>query len=153
MLFKSGRIFRFFLVPLLNERSMFFVHRIKNWWTSRQRELFSYWDGSRTRRADPMRIAVAIEKVCPRYMELLRVAVDDVDKAPIGQFRDDARTAKIEAIRTLTDTSYTVFGLEPLSDAKGVTDAEAIGILTAFFLMMEDLAQEAQLFTVSPAVE
>lgn len=129
---------------------MFFMRRIRSWWIARNRDIFVYWDGVNRRRGDPIKIGSRLEQFLPNYLELLRAAVKDLTKVPVGPMRDDAAKMKTTAILSLVEAARKVFDLLPLSDFTGVTDGEAMGILTQYFVFMERLAEEAKLFTASP---
>lgn len=125
---------------------MFFLGSIRSWWVSRKRDLFVYWDGTKTRRADPLRISGLLDKHCPNYLELLQAAVHDTKKDPVGPIRDEAVKKKLEAAASLAQAAFRIFDVKPLTDTEGVTDGEALGILTMYFVFMERLAEDAKLF-------
>lgn len=123
--------------------------RIRVWWASRGRALFRYYDGARWRRADPLAVVAALERELPKYRELLTVAGTDPMKAPMGAIRDEALAARKGAVTDLAAGARRVFALPPLTDTAGLTDVECAGVLTAFFLYMEELATAAQVFPTS----
>lgn len=129
---------------------MFYLSALRDWWVTRQRDLFVYWDGTRRRRADPIRAAKAIEQACPDYRDKLLESVQDLAKVPVGPLRNDARERKSRAAEALVAASRQAFGLKPLTDADGVTDGEAVRVLVEFFSYMEGLANDAQVFPNSP---
>ncbi len=128
---------------------MFFLSTLRDWLFRRRRDVFTYWDGSKWRRGDPIRIGTKLDEVCPTYIELLRDVVHDVSKDPVGPFRDEAVKAKGTAARMLATAALKVFDLKPLTDTDGLTDGEALGVLTEFFVFMEGVAAEAKVFTTS----
>ncbi len=131
---------------------MLWLGRIRKWWTNRSRLLFSYWDGTTWHRADPMRIASALETVCPDYLELLTEIGQNPQDTPVGSLRDELLARQKASALKLIAAAYKVFNLKPLTDTEGVSDGEAMGALTRFFVFMEDLADSAQVFGSSPDV-
>lgn len=129
---------------------MFFLGRMRAWWVAKQRDLFVFWDGRKWRRGDPVRIGTRLEETCPTYLEILSAVVTDVSTVPIGTLRNDAIKAKSAGAKVLAETALKIFDLKPLSDTEGVTDGEALGVLTQYFVFMERLARDANLFTGSP---
>jgi len=125
---------------------MLFIGRVSQWLRNRHRNLFLFWDGTRTRRADPLLIGTRLEEECPKYLDLLDTIGKNVTAVPPGPVRDDLLNQQKDAARKLAAAASKVFGLAPLDDTKGVTGAEAIGVLTKYFLFMEELATAAELF-------
>lgn len=132
---------------------MLFLHRIRRYFRERSRNIFHFHDGSKQRRGDPIMIGTKLEEVCPDYIELLEMIGKDATKAPVGAVRDDLITQKREASVKLAEASRQAFGVKPLTDTEGLTQAECIHLLTDYFLFMERLARDAELFPDSPDVE
>lgn len=125
---------------------MLFLGRIAHWFRDRHRNIFLFWDGTRWRRADPLAVGTRLEEVCPDYLALLETIAGQATSAPPGALRDDLLSQQKGAAKKLASAAQQVFGLTPLDDTKGVTGAEAIGVLTRYFLFMEELAAAAELF-------
>lgn len=132
---------------------MFFLSRLRRWWTDRQRNIFYYRDGTRTRRADPVRVGTRLEALLPDYVDLLTVLRTRPETIPAGPMREEARAQQRDAVQRLVNAAREVFELAPLSESAGVTDAEAVATITAYYLFMEQLAGEAELFPDSPGQE
>ena len=67
---------------------MFFLTSLRRWWRDRGRNIFSYYDGIKTRYADPVAIGTALERECPHYQELLDVIDKKTADVPPGPVRD-----------------------------------------------------------------
>lgn len=131
---------------------MFFLNRIRRWLSDRQRQIFYYRDGSGWRRGDPVCIGTHLERICPDYQGQLLILRQQIGEIPAGPMRDDALAQQKAAVEKLVTAARAVFGLQPLTQTDGVTDAEAVATLTAYFLFMEQLAGEAELFRDSPGL-
>ncbi len=129
---------------------MFFIQRIRKYFIDRSRNIFSYYDGSNWRRADPLLVGIKLEELCPEYLDLLELIGKDPTKAPVGSVRDDLVLQQKEAAKKIADISRQVFNVKPLSDTDGLTGPEAIGVLTNYFVFMERVAEDAKLFQDSP---
>lgn len=129
---------------------MLYLGRLARWWRDRSRAIFVYYDGSRRRRADPVAVGAALEEAEPEYISLLAEINQPPAALPPGPVRDELAARQRAAAARLVAMARRAFGLPPLSDADGVTDGEALGVLTQYFLFMEDLADEARPFATSP---
>lgn len=129
---------------------MLFMSRLSRWWRDAGRHIFHFHDGVRWRRLDPMTVGVRLEQLCPEYPDRLALIGKNPSTVPVGPTRDDLKARQMEAAQELVTAARAVFDLKPLSDDGGVTSGEAIGVLTQYFLFMEDLATEASVFTDSP---
>ena len=129
---------------------MLFFGRIAKYFRNRARDIFTYHDGERWRRADPLVIGMQLEEKCPDYQDLLDLIAKDAKNAPVGAVRDDLMKKKKDAAIRLDAVAREVFNLKPLTDTDGVTGGEAVGILTRYFIFMARLAEAAELFTESP---
>ena len=129
---------------------MLFLGRIASYFRNRNRNIFTYHDGDKWHRADPLVLGIRLEEICPDYQEMLDLIAKDPTNAPVGAVRDDLLKQKKEAALKLDAVARELFKLKPLTDTDGVTGGEAVGILTQYFLFMNALAQEASLFTESP---
>lgn len=130
---------------------MLFLNRLSRWWRDAGRNIFRYHDGTRRRRADPAAVGQRLETECPQYVELLEILTRADREAPPGPLRDELLAQRREASEKLADVAYKVFDLKPLDDHGGVTKAEAVAVLTSYFVFMENLARDSQLFRTSPA--
>lgn len=131
---------------------MFFMGRIARWWYNRRRAIFHYRDDTGPRRADPIVVGMDLERECPEYLDLLLTLQMNPTESPPGPVRDSVIGQRRDAGRKLADVSRKIFGLNPLSDTGGVTDGEAVAVLSEYFMFMESLARAAQLFPDSPGV-
>lgn len=131
---------------------MFFLGRIAKYYRDRARSIFHYYDGTKWQRADPVVIGTKLDEVCPKYLDLLATVQMKPSDAPPGPVRDSVVTQRRDAALKLADAARTVFGLVPLSGRVGVTTAECVDVIADYFMFMEGLATEAQLFPVSPGV-
>lgn len=133
---------------------MFFVRTIGRWFRDRARNLFHYHDGSGWRRGDPVLLGTRLEAVCPDYQSLLDTLATDPNKTPPGPLRDAVIGQRKDAAVKLASVAREVFRLAPLCETGpgGVSEAEAIGVIASFFLFMQRLAEDAELFRDSPGV-
>ena len=129
---------------------MLFLGRLARWWGDRSRAIFVYHDGARRRRADPVAVGAALEAAEPEYLALLAEVNQPPAALPPGPVRAELAARQRAAAARLVAMARKAFGLAQLSDAGGVTDGEALGVLTNYFLFMEDLADEARPFATSP---
>lgn len=94
----------------------------------RSRDIFRYWDGTRERGADPIKI--------------LRALIGD-EKFNAEVHPDLALAGDIEAMAVTMDATRKVFGLSEYSDAdgrdSGLTDGETLELLNRFGEYMESL--------------
>lgn len=129
---------------------MFFIETVRNWLRERSRTIFRYYDGKSHRRVDPIRIASAIERECPKYaehLESLRINLKEIPPGPLMQETvAQQKASRDELIRA----ARVVFGMTELTDGGGATDAEAVVVLGEFLRFMEQLAEDAELFRDSP---
>ena len=77
-------------------------------------------------------------------------------KSQLNATRGDSRRLlqqQKEAVLRLAEVSRKIFELAPLTkEGDGVTDGEAIAIVTRYFLFMEEVARDSQLFQNSQSV-
>lgn len=128
---------------------MFFWSRLTGYLRNRGRLLFRYHDGARWRRADPLRAGLDLERAEPDYAALLAAVHEEPSKVPAGPVREALQKDQNAAGRRLIAAARKVFGLPELTDAAGLGDGEAMGVLIAYFLFMEGLADAAS-FTSRP---
>jgi len=119
------------------------------WPRDRSRLIFSFHDGTRTRRADPLAAGGALERECPKYAELLELAVDDAPTVP-GPAADDVARQKGEAIAELVRATRAAFGVRPLDEEGGLTEAETLNLFREFLVFLARLADAAGPFDNSP---
>ena len=134
---------------------MFFIGTVRAWLREASRKIFQYHDGLQWKRADPIWIGGRLETVCPEYQDLLELLRSDLNEVPVGPLREDVIRQKKEASLKLATAARNIFGLYPLSETGkgGVTDGEAISVLTQYFVFMEEIARETELFRASSGVE
>jgi hypothetical protein len=132
---------------------MLFFGTVAAWARNRGRNIFRYYDGTRWVRADPVVIGNRIEEFLPKYVDLLDLLRKDAAAAPVGPVRTDLVRQQREAMKAIAKGARDVFDLPELGKIRGgVTDPEAIAILTRYHLYMERLAHEAELFMRSESV-
>lgn len=130
---------------------MFFLSRLSAWWRARGRAIFRVRADGRVRHYDPVVVGTALERIAPDYQDLLQSLTEDQAKLPPGPVRAALADQQRTAAQKLATAARAVFALPPLDDTGGgVTDGEAVGVLTAYFLYMERLARAAELFRDSP---
>lgn len=101
---------------------------LRNWVTKRQRQLFSYYDGSGWRLIDPYAVWVAL-----RSDEELVLDVD----IPAMDRGDDESTAKV--IRAV----HRAFGTRPFDGKRGITVREARELLLRFVVYLNELKKNS----------
>ena len=125
---------------------MFFFNRLRRWAYNQQRLIFKFWDGDRVRYADPVLVGAALEAAEPEYADLLVTVTRDLSMLPAA-VADDARQKRDRAVERLAAAACKALGVKPLApDGTGVTQAEAVNLVTDYFLYMEELARDARLF-------
>lgn len=134
---------------------MFFLTRIRRWWRDRARAIFSYHDGVRTRYADPVEIGTALELALPNYQSLLDTLASKTADLPPGPLRAEMQTQQHDAIKKLAAAARTVFALPKLDSATGwgATESQAVQVVMQYFVFMEGLARDAELFREWPLRE
>lgn len=130
---------------------MFFLDRLFGRRRDRRRGVFRYSDGARERRADVVAVGRRLEKECPDFAALLDAVRQDPKALPLGPLRDNAARELTAATYRLAAVARAVFELPPVHDAGGVTEGEALGVLTKYILFMEDLATSASFTSTAPA--
>lgn len=130
---------------------MFFWSRLRGYFSNRARNIYTFREGDKQRRVDPVVIGNRLKNECPEYLDLLTTLARKIIDAPVGPVRSDLLRQKEEAAIKLAEVAMKVFDLKPLDDTTGVTGAEAVDVLTGYFLFMEELAREASPFGSSPA--
>ena len=130
---------------------MLFIGRIRNWLYQQQREIFHYHDGTKWRRADPVKIGRHLEQLEPNYLKLFQVVSKDSKDVMPGPLAEELKKQKMEAADRLAKISYELFGLKPLGDVDGVMEGEALSVMVQYFAFMSELAAAAQVFPTSPA--
>ncbi len=137
---------------------MLFFGRMKRFFRERARNIFSYFDGEKWCRADPLMIGIKLEEVCPDLQDKLDLIAKDANEAPVGPVRSDLKMRQYTALFELEKISRTVFGLKPRPDDLSVklpdgvlSVAEAVGVLGKFWSFMHQLAEDAEVFRASLA--
>ena len=121
-------------------------------WSGRAtaRDIFTYHDGTRERRADPLVIGRKLEDACPDYRELLaELNSPPGTPVPPGAVAQSLRDQEKDATAKLLAATRAAFGVRPLDDDGGLSEAETLGLLVAFFAFMGELAQRARPFSTS----
>jgi len=132
---------------------MFYIGTIKKWFMERGRNIFRVYHSGCWKYYDPVVVGTALEAVEPEYQELLFTISKKVSSMPPGAIRDDFFSKQKEAVLRLAEVSRKIFELAPLTkEGDGVTDGEAIAIVTRYFLFMEEVARDSQLFQNSQSV-
>jgi hypothetical protein len=110
------------------------------WWRNQRRRIFRYWDGTRTRAADPLELQARLF-AHPKY-DSSKVRILDKDDS-FGQ------AAYADTLKAVRDT----FGIKPLSDANGLsgmTEEETWDLFTSFCEYLEALKKNT---ATSPTLE
>ncbi len=126
---------------------MQFLRRL--WSRDQSRHVFTYHDGTRQRRADPLAAVAALEATDPKFAEHLAEldAKEKPDVAlPPGVVADEVQAGRKEAVAKLLEATRAAFGLKPLDDTGGLTEAETMGVLAAFIFWMAKAAEDARPF-------
>lgn len=132
---------------------MFFIGRIRRWYRDLGRRIFRFWDGAKFRYLDPVAVGTQLEKEYPNYQELLISLGRRASDAPPGPLREEITIQQRSAIKKLASLSRTVFAIKPVDEnGDGLTDGESVNVITQYFLFMEQLARESQLFQNSQSV-
>lgn len=97
------------------------------------RGIFVVWDGTKSRRLDPLVCLRTIGRECPEYEQHLRTLAEAVPESAVA---DEAKAQRDRATVELVAAARAAFGLKPLDDAGGLTDAEALGAFAAFLRFM-----------------
>lgn len=121
-----------------------------NWFGFRgprsRRFIFTYRDGTRSRRADP----VAVDRVLKRELGTdWYDVVRRLGKPPAGLVGEQADAALVEWETSrvkVVNTVCTAFGVHPLTDKDGLTEAELYGLLDGYIRFCSDLVELARPF-------
>jgi hypothetical protein len=123
-------------------------------WSRDQRLLFSFHDGDRTRWADPIATAAAIEERVPDWAAKCGLIRDDLSTVPAGPMRDDQQRQQKDARKELLAVTRDVFGLAPFTDRGGVKqglpEAETVALLHRFLAWFFAAAEDARPFSTWP---
>jgi hypothetical protein len=130
--------------------------RLARWWRDRQRAVFSFHDGARWRRIDPMAAGREIEDTLgDDWPKLLKLLVAERPYCPpeldTAALRADWARMKQDAARKLSGVACKAFGVQPLGDAGGLTEGERIELVAKFFHWLADRREEARPFPTSPS--
>lgn len=126
---------------------MFFIGAVRRWARDRGRNIFRFRDGGRWRHADPVAVSARLEEAEPGYQDVLFTLSKKPGEIPPGPVRDDLTAKQRDAAKRLAAAARKTFDLKPLDDAGGgTTDGEAVGVLAAYLVFMEKLADDARLF-------
>lgn len=119
---------------------------LKSWFTGRVRAdlyrpkdrlIYSYWDGSKIVRADPM---VLYQKLMERGPEL---SIDIKVAASPSKGAAKAHTGTIDKIRT-------AFALKPFDGTHGLTELEVLALLDHFLEFTEGIKKNSSPISTSP---
>lgn len=134
---------------------MFFLTRLRRWWRDRGRAIFRYYDGVRTRYADPVEIGTALEQTLPDYQKLLDTLAQKTADLPPGPLRQEMQKQQHDAIKQLAAAARTVFALPKLDSTTGwgAEQSQAVHVVMSYFVFMEGLARDAELFREWPLPE
>jgi len=122
-----------------------------SWFSRRKRHIYQFFDGSRYVRRDPIQVGRALESLCPNYPELIETLTTPETEVPPGPLRDSITSQHAEAIDKLVSATRKAFGIKELGETKGgLTDAEVIGVLCGYKVMMDAMARDAGLFQTLP---
>jgi len=102
--------------------------------TDRERKIFTYWDGQRFRRADPLAVVRGLSND-PKF---------DLETTPAAADRGD-----LEAVEITCNAARSVLKIPSLEDG-GLTDAECFETLIAFFDFCAALKKNSKMPPTSP---
>lgn len=127
---------------------------LRRWWSrDHQREIFTYSDGRTQRRADPIVVGRALEEARPDYLETLNTLYSEIPAELLAKagpvVNENLRKQKEAAIATLVKAADAAFGLTPLDDSGGLTEAERLRVLVDYLVFMQRLADAARPFSTS----
>ena len=119
------------------------------------RTIFSYWDGSRWRRIDPIPASTALDAALgQRVGEVLATLttamppnVEGIDLGPLPKIIE---AKKLEAGQKLAAAACVVFNVKELSDTEGMTAAARIQLVTRFLVWLHQCAEDMRPFGNSP---
>lgn len=108
-----------------------------------KRFIFSYFDGSHIRWADPLVIGSNLERICPKYYELFQLLAEE--KSPIpGPLRIEQQKRKLEATDEIIKAVQDAFEVERFKDVSGkisgLTKTEMVALLSQFLEFMGGLS-------------
>lgn len=108
------------------------------------RHIFRYWAGEadRWRFGDPVVIGRALEAACPDYADHLATIAAPA-KLPPGPLLDELKAKRAAATSSLVSACRKAFGVEPLTDGGGLTEAETLGVLADYLRFMAAAAEAA----------
>lgn len=121
------------------------------WSRDQERLIFTYRDGTSNRRVDPLAVLRQLESELPDWAAIL-----DQTRAPempvAGTVGAELVQQRKDAVAKLIDAARRLFGVKPLDDTGGLTEAETLGLFTAYLSFMGGLAEEALPLSQSPPV-
>lgn len=120
----------------------------KLWSRDHSRRIFTYFDGTKTRRADPLAAVAALEAADPDlYDHLASLAPVETPVAiPPGAVAEDVTARHKDGVAKLLDATRAAFGLRKLDDTGGLTEAETMAVLASFLVWMQAAANDARPF-------
>lgn len=130
------------------------LSRLFRWLTGGRaatRAIFSYHDGTRQRRADPLVIGRKLEESCPDYLDCLATLADEVVPIPPSPVADSLQSQHADAERKLLAAVRCAFDVQPLTDDAGLSEAETVLLLAGFLEFMGGLAKDARPFATLPS--
>jgi len=120
------------------------------------RQLFRYWDGTRTRYADPVVAWEAMEaNAGENWTDLLKLLSAPPPPGVVGEVLKMRQRSQQTAAKKLAEAATIAFGVEPTDDADGqptgLSVSERIALVVAFLDYIGGLAVAARPFTTSPS--
>lgn len=120
------------------------------------RQLFRYWDGERTRHADPVLAWELLEREAGEdWTDLLKLLSAPPPPGTVGEVLKMRQRSQQAAAKKLADAATQAFGIEPTGDADGtptgLSVAERIALIVKFLDYIGGLAVMARPFTISPS--
>lgn len=113
---------------------------LKRWAWRNRLGIFQFFDGTRTRRVDPMAVQRALFNH-PRFAWDTHPVLIDVDDPKVS----------LEALEITADAVRTAFEL-PGIEAGGLTETECVNLLASFVAYLNDLKKSTGTTPNSPAV-
>ena len=126
------------------------------WSRDQRRDIFHYFDGTDKRRADPLALMTRIEDDCPDFADLLSIIAAGEEgglSIPSPGVKAEMSAAYKSALAKLLAVVRKAFGVKPLDQSGGLTDAETLQLFTRYLVFMGELAEAARPLPDSPPVE
>lgn len=116
------------------------INLVRRWFANRNRQIFSYWDGRRVRKADPLVVYRKLDNDPEFDWETHPEMIDSGEDG----LADNAMEITANAVKR-------AFNVEPFDGAKGLTENECIGLLVQFVDYLTALKKNGNTSQTTPA--